>query len=134
MSYIQTKKLNLAGEYNRLSDPGAGAIGNVLLGVYIPVKALITGFWVIPIVAFVGAGATLSFGTRNQAGVITVNNLKVATGIGAFVVRVPVAGVDLNAVPISFLNDTVQVTMTIAGAPITAGRVAFFIDGNTSQI
>lgn len=136
MSVLQTRSIAYSGEYNFANDPNAGAAGTIRLGVYIPLKYLITGFWVIPIVnPASGGAATISFGHVLEDGLTNVtNSLMVATPFNGFVVRTPVTGIDLYMNPLSLLNDTVQVTMTIAGAALTAGRLAFIVQANQSLV
>src|SRR3990172_228559 len=105
MSVLRTKRFKLAGEYFRAQDPALGAIGNVLLQVYIPFKSVVTGFFGVTIIAPTSALglATISFGHRTESGVIVVDSLMVATPLAAFTVRTaagafgPGQGVDLRA-------------------------------------
>jgi len=126
---INTSFKSQAGIYDFLADPGAGAIGTINLGVHLPIFAQITGFFVTELVAITSGGAaTLSFGTITTdvtPVVSTVNNLMVATAIAGFTAQ-PLRGVDLDAAPLRILT-TVDITMSIAAAALTAGRLEFLI-------
>jgi len=117
------------GYYNFLSDPTAGAIGTINLGVHLPAFAIISGFWVTEHTAITSGGAaTLSFGTittNSNPVVSTVNNLMAATAIAGFTAQ-PLMGVDLFAAPLRILVP-VDITMSIATAALTAGELSFEI-------
>jgi len=126
---IQTSFKSQAGLYDFLADPSAGAIGTINLGVHLPNRAQITGFWVTELIGITSAGAaTLSFGTITTdiaVPVSVVNNLMVATAIAGFTAQ-PLRGVDLDAAPLRIFN-TVDITMSIAVAALTAGRLQFLV-------
>lgn len=124
MSRLTTQLISQAGQYNFADDPNAGAIGTTLLGVVIPRNAIVTYFAVKCITAFVGAG-TLSFGHQSNTLPPSPAEFVVATPAVAFLPNVPVQGVNLLATPF-FAADFLTITMTIGGAPITAGRIEFF--------
>ena len=135
MSVIRTKRFHLAGEYNFPNDPNNGALGNVELGIYIPIKALTTGFFVISIStpqSTLGL-SEISFGTKSENGTIIEDNLFVHSPIAMFTIRneggiAGLQGVDLRANPMSFSGqNTVQIIMNIAVEPILSGRLAFII-------
>src|SRR3990167_5149309 len=108
MSQLVVSGQKFGGQYNFLTDPGAGAIGTAFLGVFIPLRSLITGFWVIPKVAFASGGAaTIEFRLVHED--LTIfNNLMVPTPFAAFVAPLgaptfnasPMQGIDLNAAPV----------------------------------
>ena len=129
----QTSSKSASGLYNFLADTasvgGPGFIGTVNLGVHLPIFAVITGFWVTQLVNITSGGAaTLSFGTITTDIVTptsTVNNLMTATAIASFTAQ-PLLGVDLNAAPLRLVN-SVDVTMSIATANLTAGQLYFLL-------
>lgn len=127
MSILKISKKVVSGLYNFLSDPTAGAVGTINLGVNIPAFATITGFWVTELSAIAGgAGATLSFGTittNSNPVVSTVNNLMLANVVANFTPQ-PLMGVDLFATPLRLLVP-VAVTMSIAVNPLTSGQLSF---------
>ena len=129
MSILKVSPQVQAGLYNFDSDPTAGAIGTINLGVHIPAFAVITGFWVTELTNVTSGGAaTISFGTittNSNPVVSTVNNLMVATAIAGFTAQ-PLRGVDLDATPLRLLVP-VDVTMSIAAAALTAGVLQFQI-------
>lgn len=118
-------ELQFAGEYNFLADPTVGAVGTINLGIHLPKFCWITGFWVAELTNVTSGGAaTISFGTITtdvSPAVSTVNNLMVATAIAGFTAQ-PLRGVDLDAAPLRLLN-TADITMSIAVAALTAGRL-----------
>jgi len=120
-------KIQFAGEYVFASDPTAGAVGLINLGVPIPKFSWLTGFWAVGLVAVTGgAGATISFGLITTDLAVPVSApaaLMAATAIAAFVAQ-PLRGVDLDAAPVRTLN-TSDVTMSIAVAALTGGRILF---------
>lgn len=129
MSVLKISKKIQSGLYNFLSDPTAGAIGTINLGVHLPAFASITGFWVTELTAVTSGGAaTISFGTitTNASPVVsTVNNLMTAQAIASFTAQ-PLMGVDLYAAPLRLLVP-VDVTMSIAAFALTAGQLSFEI-------
>lgn len=144
MSQLVVSGQKMGGQYNFLADPGAGAVGNVLLGVFIPRRSLITGFWVIPKVAFTFAGIivpTIAFGLAFENGAI-INNLMVPTPSPAFVAPAvaapfnasPMMGIDLNVAPLQFEQDATQVAMIIGANAITAGELSFVIETTQQDV
>lgn len=129
MAVLKISKKIQSGLYNFLSDSTAGAVGTINLGVHIPAFAVISGFWVTELTAITGgAGATLSFGTittNSNPVVSTVNNLMTAQVVANFTAQ-PLMGVDLFATPLRLLVP-VDVTMSIAVNPLTAGQLSFEI-------
>lgn len=129
MSVLKISQKIQSGLYNFLSDPTAGAVGTINLGVHIPAFAVISGFWVTELTAITGgAGATLSFGTitTNSSPVVsTVNNLMLANVVANFTAQ-PLMGVDLFATPLRILVP-VDITMSVAVNPLTAGQLTFEI-------
>ncbi len=107
------------GEYNFSTD--LGVQGTINLGVFIPVNAIIKKFLVKVVTAPTGTNATVSFGlaSSNQA-------LMVTNGIPAFVINTVIAGVDFDNTPL-LITTTSEVTITIATANLTAGRLLFSI-------
>ena len=128
MSVLKISSKIQSGLYNFLSDSTAGAVGTINLGVHLPAFAVITGFWVTELTAITGGASTLSFGTittNSNPVVSTVNNLMLATAIASFTAQ-PLVGIDLYATPLRLLVP-VDVTMSIAGAALTAGQLQFEI-------
>lgn len=128
----------VSGEYDFNKDPNAGAVGNIDLLTAIPSAAMIKNFWVNPLVALgSGGAATVSF------------DLNIFTNIGTFivgailfpvvpfgalgVVGVPILGFTniLNPFKVGVFTSTVSgvnVSMTIAGAPLNAGRLQYWVE------
>lgn len=129
MSVSKISRKIQGGQYNFLSDPSAGAVGTINLGVHIPALAVISGFWVTELTNLTGgAGATLSFGTittNSNPVVTTVNNLMTATVLASFTAQ-PLQGVNLNAAPLRLLVP-VDIVMAIGTNPLTAGQLTFEI-------
>lgn len=130
MSVLKVSKQQQGGLYSFASDPSAGAIGTINLGVHLPAWAVITGFWVTELTNVTSGGsATLSFGTittNSTSPVSTVNNLMLATAIANYTAQ-PLIGVDLNATPLRLLVP-VDITMSIAVAALTAGQLQFVVE------
>ncbi len=130
MSFIVTSKKSQGGVYDFATDPGAGAVGAVALGVYLPNNSIITRFFIDVKTTFLGAGATLEF-TMGLAGGKLFN----ATVIGAFAGGSIINGVDLNANPLGLSPVAIpQVTMNIGLFPITQGKLVFLIEYNEKDL
>lgn len=137
MGLLHTKKQGVAGEYDFAKDPAAGAIGTFNTGVHIPSAAMINSFTVNTIDApLSGGAATIDFGFQvytNIGTFISAASLFPITAFGAFVPGTPIFGVNLILNPIKFGKFTktvsgIDIIMTIAGAPITAGRFQFWCE------
>ena len=126
MSILKTHLQSQAGEYNFANDPNAGAIGTANLGVFLPSLSQVVAFIATPIVALAGVGASLSFGFTSSAIPPNTTAFMPANPIGAFPINVPTNNVALVLFPVD-LQGPVQITMSIIGAPLTAGRIKFFI-------
>lgn len=129
MAVLKISKKIQSGLYNFLSDGTVGAVGTINLGVHIPAFAVISGFWVTELTAITGgAGATISFGTittNSNPVVSTVNDLMTAQVVANFTAQ-PLMGMDLFATPLRLLVP-VDITMSIAVNPLTAGQLSFEI-------
>lgn len=132
MSLLITSNKSQSGEYNFSTDPNAGATGTINLGVWLPTNAIVSRFFVKTITtANSGGAATLSFRLNSTVLLLGV------TPFGAFTAGNCIAGVDFNANPIvasSALTPSPQVQLLIAGAALTAGRFAFFIEYFESNV
>jgi len=126
MARLQQSFKSQSGEYNFAQS--GGVIGTFLMGVFLPENAIVYSFTANAIVApNSGGAATISYGFIDNIAVVT--NLvayMVANAFGAFVVNVPVQGVNLFANPIKQVNPT-EVVMAIGTANLTAGRLYFDI-------
>lgn len=130
MSLLHTKVQFISGEYNFASDPNAGAVGNVNIGVHIPRFAMIWGFWANALVAPLSGGlATIAYSlntTDTNPPVSFPAALMPATAIAGFVLNTPVMGVDLYANPFKTAN-TMDVIMNIGAFALTAGRLQVWV-------
>lgn len=124
-----------SGLYQFLSDPGAGAIGNIGLDVVIPANAIITHFSSCMITQLVGVGASISFGWFDPTGVVPQNTVGFVglNPIGAFVLGAPTDNLFMTLFPAKF-PVPVTVTMSIVGAPLTAGDMQFIVDYNENDV
>lgn len=124
---VQTSFKSQAGIYNFAQS--GGAVGVYNLGVHLPVRAQLLGFWVTALNLLTSAGlATISFGTHTSDLLVPVNvlnNLMVVNPFGAFSAQ-PLQGVDLQATPLRLLNN-VDVIMSIGTAALTGGQLEFII-------
>lgn len=132
MAQLHSYRQVQAGEYNRATDPGLGAVGSVNTGVHIPRFALVTGFWVTPLTAITGtAGVFINFGFQTTDSPLILSAPLVffpATAPAAFVPFTPVAGMPFG--PQKMLN-SVDVMLFIDGAPgdsVTSGILDFIIE------
>lgn len=112
MGVIYTNRDNQGAEYDFAKS--GGAIGTYRLGLYIDSFSYIDTFFVSIKTAFASGGAaTISFGYRTAAGASFPTALIGATAFaGPFVFPNAVE----NSLPI-------EITMSIAVAPVTAGRI-----------
>lgn len=126
MSVIYSNFQCVTGLYDFASDPSAGAVGVVNLGVHIPKFSRIYGCWVTEKTNITSGGAaTLSFGwleTGASAPTSGATAFMAATAIASFVLNTPLRGVDLMAAPLQLLIST-DLTMSIGTAALTAGKL-----------
>lgn len=112
MSLLQLSRDSQACEYNFANS--GGAIGTYRLGLFIDENNLVDTMYFQPLVALNSGGlAQISFGGI-LAGSIFLPNIFVAPH--AF------GGPSFFIGP-QFISQSLEVTMTITGAPLTAGRI-----------
>ena len=129
MSQLQTQFIALCGEYNFLTDPSAGAIGTVSLGVRVPRLCQVHNFIITSLIPPTSAGiATLSFGW---------NTRDVAPPLASPAAYYPVAVIATFGVPFGSVTNPglltaperatndLEVTMSIGAFPLTSGRLMF---------
>lgn len=115
MARIAGSQKTIYGQYSFAIDGGAQS--TIGLGVWLPVNSVIRGMIAIVRTAPVGAGASLSFGITGST-----QALLVTTGVAAFLGNTSVPGVDFDLNPLNVLAFS-EVTITISGAALTAGRI-----------
>jgi hypothetical protein len=131
MAFLVASKKTQVAIYDFANDPSAGAIGTVDLLVYFPPNSLVTRCAAITYTSPIGPGGAIIGAILAVTGspLVPPANIVVAQAVGAYVAGQAIEGVDLNANPLllpPLLTFSIQ--MTIAVAPITAGKIAFEVD------
>lgn len=132
MSLLHTHRNSAAGEYNRATDPNAGAPGTIITGVKIPKFALVCSFQVFVITDLLTSAAnTVSFGYSTTDSPLTVTDPIAYLGATALPLLKPpgtFANASLPILPVPVYNFQ-NLIMTIGGAgAITSGRIGFVIE------
>jgi len=135
MSELKTSGVkNVSGLYSFNDDPGAGAIGNIRLGVNLINLSEITHFSVVGLEEVTSLGAaTISFGLFRNPSTVVNNNLMTAQAIATFATQ-PLRGVDLDAAPLRLVDSVTpwmgydaEIVMAIGAFALTGGRLKFTV-------
>jgi hypothetical protein len=106
-------------EYNFAVDGGAIGLITPAVNATIPNNAIILGALINPTTAFVGATATISFGTAAGS---SAASIKAATAVASFTLDALLPGIPVFTAGSAFkMTAPGAITLTVAVAPLTAG-------------